>query len=153
MRAQGPFKRFLNGCSMDFKALQGFVRQCRAPGLPQVSQKNPFKTTGSSKGSVNSPLEGNRADPRKMPMENPIHKSRDHVPTLEIKGGVSHDLEIFVQDFLSQFSDDPPVCLPMATPYFLSKKHVKFDQGLDFLKFYQRNRGQTAEKHKRIQEK
>ena len=35
----------------------------------------------------------------------------------------------------------------------LSKKHVKFDQGLDFLIFYQGNRGENQEKPRKNQEK
>ena len=40
-----------------------------------------------------------------------------------------------------------------ATPDFLDKKHLNFDQGLDFLIFYQGNRGVNQEKPKENQEK
>ena len=40
-----------------------------------------------------------------------------------------------------------------TTPEFLSKKHIKFDQGLDFLIFYQGNRGQTVERREKTNKK
>ena len=43
--------------------------------------------------------------------------------------------------------------MDLCTPEFLDKKHLNFDQGLDFLIFYQGNRGQTVEKHQKTQEK
>ena len=43
--------------------------------------------------------------------------------------------------------------LVFSTLEFLDKKHVKIDQGLDFLIFYQGNRGQTVEKPQKTQEK
>ena len=38
------------------------------------------------------------------------------------------------------------------TPEFLNKKHVKFDQGLNFLIFYQGNRGENQEITRKNQE-
>ena len=38
------------------------------------------------------------------------------------------------------------------TPEFLSKKHVNFGQGLDFLKFSQGNRGQNQENQRKHEE-
>ena len=40
----------------------------------------------------------------------------------------------------------------MFTLDFLDKKHVKFDQGLDFLIFYKGNRGQIEEKRSKVEE-
>ena len=40
-----------------------------------------------------------------------------------------------------------------CTPDVVSKKHVTFDHGLDFLIVYQRHRGQTVEEHKKTNEK
>ena len=42
---------------------------------------------------------------------------------------------------------------PQNTLDFLSKKHVKFDQGLDFLNFCQGNRGKNQEKPRTNHEK
>ena len=45
-----------------------------------------------------------------------------------------------------------PASATAATPEFLSKKHVIFDQGLDFLIFCQGNRGKNKEKRGKKQE-
>ena len=45
------------------------------------------------------------------------------------------------------------VLLCCFTPEFVDKKHLKFDQGLDFLIFYQGNRGENEEKPKENHEK
>ena len=42
---------------------------------------------------------------------------------------------------------------PLITPEFLNKKHVKFDQGLDFLISCQGNRGENHEKPRKNNEK
>ena len=48
---------------------------------------------------------------------------------------------------MSCFNENP--CAKRHTLDFLNKKHVKFDQGLDFLIFYQGNPGKHKESTKK----
>ena len=74
-------------------------------------------------------------------------------PTMLIKQSLSY----LVVSTSTYQTTERPECIQNlpANHYtldFLCKKHVRFDQGLDFLIFPQGNRRQTVEKRKKTQE-
>ena len=91
-----------------------------APGNKELRPSGP-SPGGRAK---NWPLEGNRADSRKFLVENPIQIFGSQRGGYRVRGGYpppvppSFKIQMFVQDFPQDISENPPGCLPVASLFF-----------------------------------